>query len=260
MDKYQYLNREAIGSYISKPGRYPLLPEVSEQGLVALLCRIAYREGWNEHLAGHITWRLADGRILSNPWELAWDEVTEADILTLSPEGEVISGEWNITPAIGLHLQIHAARPDAHVVMHNHPQWSGIWACLGETPPALDQASAYVDGPLPVFSEYDGTFDDLKITGSLVEAIGDAKWALLANHGALVLAENPRQAHLRMATLEWRSMRAWQARLADGGRALPEAMVAQIALPDSNGFPFLFEAMARRELRQDPGILNGVAH
>lgn len=256
MDRFDHLNEAVIAPLAPRPGRYALLPPVSDRGLVALLCRVAYREGWNEHLAGHISLRLPDGNFLSNPWELSWDEVTEADILTLSPEGEVIGGDWNITPAIGLHLQIHAARPEVNVVMHNHPQWSGIWACLGEAPPVLDQAGAYVDGPLPVFNEYDGTFDDRNITGALVDALGDAKWALLANHGALVLAENPRQAHLRMATLEWRSMRGWQARLAGGGKALPEATVRQVALPDANGFPFLFEAMARRELRRDPGILN----
>ncbi len=256
MDRYDFLNRDAIAPLTPRPGRWPLLPEVSARGLVALLCRMAYREGWDEHLAGHITYRQPDGNLLSNPWELAWDEVTEADIMTLSPEGEIIEGDWNITPAIGLHLQLHAARPDVHVVMHNHPQWSGLWASIGESPPVYDQASGYVDGDLPVFDEYAGTFDDRAITGSMVDALGEAKWALLANHGALVLGENIRQAHLRMATLEWRSKRAWQARLAAAGKPLPAAMIAQIALPDANGFPFLFEAMARRELRADPGILN----
>ncbi|WP_116365867.1 class II aldolase/adducin family protein [Parahaliea mediterranea] len=256
MDRFEHLNRDIMAAIAPRPGRYPLLGQISLKGQIALLCRMAFREGWNEHLAGHITVRLPDGNLLCNPWELTWDEVTEADIVTVNPQGEVQDSDWNVTPAIGLHLQLHAARPDVHVVMHNHPEWSGLWACLGESPPPLDQAGAYVDGPLPVVSEYDGTFDDRDITAALVSALGDAKWALLANHGALVLGANLRQAHLRMATLEWRSKRAWQARLAGGGQVLPEAMVRQIALPDANGFPFLFEAMARRELRLDPGILN----
>jgi hypothetical protein len=37
---------------------------------------------------------------------------------------------------------------------------------------------------------------------------------------------------------------------------LTDEQVAAIALPDANGFPFLWEAMARRELRADPGILD----
>ena len=65
-----------------------------------------------------------------------------------------------------------------------------------------------------------------------------------------------RQAHLRVITLEWRSKRAWQVEQVGGGVPLSEEQVALAALPDANGFPFLWEAMARRELREDPGILD----
>ncbi len=34
------------------------------------MCRMLTREGWNEHIAGHITYRLENGNILTNPWEL----------------------------------------------------------------------------------------------------------------------------------------------------------------------------------------------
>ena len=45
-----------------------------------------------------------------------------------------------------------------------------------------------------------------------------SKWALLANHGSLVVGKNLRQAHLRAITLEWRSKRAYEVELAGGGR------------------------------------------
>ena len=80
-------------------------------------------------------------------------------------------------------------------------------------------------------------------------------WALLANHGSLVVAKYLRQAHLRVITLEWRSKRAYEVGLAGGGVPLAEEQVAAIALPDANGFPFLWQAMARRELRRDPDVL-----
>jgi ribulose-5-phosphate 4-epimerase/fuculose-1-phosphate aldolase len=113
-----------------------------------------------------------------------------------------------------------------------------------------------VDGPLPLFDEYKGTFEDEDKTLAAVRALGDAKWALLANHGSLVVGKDLRQAHLRVATLEWRSKRAYEVELAGGGVPLTDEQVAAIALPDANGFPFLWEAMARRELRRDPGVLD----
>ena len=142
------------------------------------------------------------------------------------------------------------------VVIHNHPRWSGIWANSGRVPPILDQTGAHVPGELRLFSEYDGTFEDEDVTLAAARALGDAPWALLANHGSLVVGKDLRQAHLRALTLEWRSQRAWYAEALGGAEALPEQVVAQVGITDANGFPFLFEAMARREIRADPSVLD----
>ena len=194
--------------------------------------------------------------MLINPWELAWDELTAGDIVTVDEQGNNLDSEWNVSPAIGLHLQLHRQRPDVHVVVHNHAHWSGIWANMHRVPPIYDQAGAYVAGDLPLFNEYAGTFEDADKTMAAIAALGDAKWALLANHGSLVVARDLRQAHLRIATLEWRCKRAYEVELAGGGVAMSDAAVEQVGIADPNGFPFLFEAMARRELRADPSIVN----
>ena len=72
------------------PGRYPLLPDLSPQQELALLCRMLHREGYDDHIAGHITVAQSDGSFLVNPWELAWDELTAADIIRVNAEGRVI--------------------------------------------------------------------------------------------------------------------------------------------------------------------------
>ena len=250
------IDAQVMKQFAPNPGRKPLLPELSEQAQVALMCRMLFREGWNEHIAGHITYRLDNGTMLTNPWELAWDEVTASDILTLDESGTIIEGEWNVTPALGLHVQLHKLRPDVNVIIHNHARWSGLWANMHRVPPVYDQAGAYVDGPLPLYNEYDGTFEDEDKSLAAAKALGSAKWALLANHGSLVVGKDLRQAHLRVATLEWRSQRAYELELVGGGVPLTDEQVAEIALPDAHGFPFLWEAMARRELREDSGIVD----
>lgn len=250
------IDSQMLRQYAPQPGARPLLPPLSDKAQVALMCRMLVDEGWNEHIAGHITYRLANGNILTNPWELAWDELSASDIMTIDAQGHILDGQWNITPAIALHLQLHASRPDAHVIVHNHAQWSGIWANMHRVPEVFDQASAYVDGDLPLYDEYRGTFENKETTLSAVQALADAKWALLANHGALVVGKDLRQAHLRVTTLEWRCKRAYEVELAGGGVPLDAAQIAAIALPDKNGFPFLWEAMARRALRKDPSILD----
>ncbi|MEM1113608.1 MAG: class II aldolase/adducin family protein [Pseudomonadota bacterium] len=257
MKRFDFTNRAVLEQFVPNPGKRPLLPELSPKAQVALMCRMLFREGWDEHIAGHITYRLPDGKILTNPWELAWDELTAGDIVTLDESGAIVDSDWNITPAINIHLQIHALRPEINIVIHNHAHWSGIWANLKRTPPVYDQTGAHCGVDLPVYDEYAGTFRDEQTTRSAAEALGSAKWALLANHGALVVGENLRQAHLRAITLEWRCKRAWEVELAGGAEPLSDEQVEQIAITDPNGFPFLWEAMARRELRRDPGVLEG---
>lgn len=256
MDKYDGLNKAMVQQYAPRPGRRALLPELSDKARVALMCRMLFREGWNEHIAGHITYRLPDGNILTNPWELAWDELTASDIVTLDPQGSVIAGEWNTTPAIGLHIQLHALRPDMNVIIHNHSQWSGLWANMHRVPPVYDQTGAHCGVELPLYNEYAGTFENETTSLSAAEALGDAKWALLANHGALVVGKDLRQAHLRVITLEWRCKRAYELELVGGGVPLSDAEVDKISITDASGFPFCWEAMARRELRADPGVID----
>ena len=94
------INADIVKQFAPNPGRRPLLPELSEKAQIALMCRMLFHEGWNEHIAGHITYRLADGNILTNPWELAWDEVTAGDIVTINEKGEILDSDWNVTPAL----------------------------------------------------------------------------------------------------------------------------------------------------------------
>lgn len=256
MKKTDYLNVDMFSRFAPRPGRRDLLPSLTPKAQVALMCRMLFAEGWDDHIAGHITVRQPDGTLLTNPWELAWDEVTTSDIVTLDSDGQVLDSDWNVTPALGLHLQLHAARDDIHVVIHNHPKWSGIWANLQETPPIYDQAGAYCGVELPIYNEYLGTLDSDDCSQNAIESLGAGKWALLAHHGALVVARDLRQAHLRAVTLEWRCRRAYEVRIAGGAEPLPDDVVEQVSLPDPNGFPFLWEAMARRELRRDPTVLD----
>lgn len=251
------LDHQLLARYAPRPGRRPLLPALNERQELALLCRALAREGYDDHIAGHITLRLADGSYLANPWELAWGELCASDILRLNARGEVIEGEWNITPAINLHLDIHAQREDIRVVLHNHPQWGSVWAGAGRIPPIYDQTSALVDSDPVLYDEYRGTVDEDELGQAAASALGAHKWALLANHGVVVVGNSIRQTHLRAITLEWRCRLAWRIETLGGGRPLATAIAdATGQRTDVHGFPFLWEAMARAEIRRDPGVLD----
>jgi len=234
-----------------------LIPALTAAAELALLCRTLHREGYADHIAGHISVKQPDGTMLVNPWELAWDEVTASDIIRVDQTGAVVEGQWSITPAISLHVAIHKRRPDVVVIIHNHAQFGTLWANAGRVPPIFDQTGAYVDGELILVDEFSGTVDGLEAADSCAEALGSAKWALLANHGVLIVADHVRQAHLRAVTLEWRARQAWRLAAIGGGVPMTGVQAQKVGgRVDSEGFPFLWEAMARREIRLDPGVLS----
>lgn len=243
------------------PGRYPLAPKLSHKAQVALLARTLFDEGYDDHLAGHISWRQEDGSLLMTPWELTWDEMTAADIIRVgtdsSRKGKVIEGSWNVTPAVSLHLEIYQRRPDVQLIIHNHPRWSSVYSGLHQVPGIFDQTAAQVNGEIAFFNEYDGTVNQSNEAVATAEALGQAKWAILANHGAVVTAGNVRQAYLRAMTLEMRCRLAWHVQTAGQGQVVDTKIAEKTgALIDGSGFPFLWEAMIRRQLRRDPQILD----
>src|SRR5881227_3142766 len=92
-----------------------LLPPLTPRQEVVLLARTLFREGYDDHLAGHITYRQPDGTFLCNPWYLTWDEFGAADVIRIDIEGRVVEGDWPVPLGIPLHLELHKLRDDVTV-------------------------------------------------------------------------------------------------------------------------------------------------
>ena len=241
-----------------------LMPELTPRQELALLARALWREGYDDHLAGHITMNLGDGTLLCNPWLLTWEEIRPEHVLRIAMDGEVLEGEWPVPLGIPLHLELHKRRPDVAWAAHSHPRFATVWAAMGDVPPILDQSSALGGGRLVLVDEYSGPVNDPSSAGRAIEAMGDASLALLAGHGVFVLGGSARSVHQRAVALEQRSRSAWYARAATGsagsggsGRSLlPAAFLQRMAASDGEGFHGFFEAAVRIELRADPSLLD----
>src|SRR5438270_873191 len=150
----------------------PALPELSPAAELALLARVLFREGYDDHLAGHITYKQPDGTLLVNPFGLPWDEVGASDVMRIDPDGNVLDGQWTVTPAITLHLELHRARHDVTVAVHNHPRWATIYADLGRAPDVYDQTSALVAGEVAIYADYEGPVNQTENARAAVAAMG----------------------------------------------------------------------------------------
>ena len=160
-----------------------LMPEVDDRQALVLLARALWREGYNDHLAGHITINAGDGTLWCNPWLIRWDELVPSQVIRIDLDGNVVDGEWPAPLGIPLHLELHRARPDVQVTVHNHPLYGTVWADIAEVPPVLDQSSALGGGgELTLVDEYDGAVNTASSARAAVERIGDANLALSLIH------------------------------------------------------------------------------
>ena len=119
-----------------------LLPELTPEQEIVLLARTLWTEGYNDHLAGHITYNLGDGTLLCNPWLMTWDEIRPRDIIRIDLDGNVLEGDWPVPLGIPLHLELHKARPGIGWALHHHSRWGTVWADMKRVPPIHDQTAA----------------------------------------------------------------------------------------------------------------------
>jgi L-ribulose-5-phosphate 4-epimerase len=205
-----------------RPTAESLLPELSPRQELVLLARTLWHEGYDDHLAGHITYRQPDGTLLCNPWLLRWEEL----------------------------------RPEVVVAVHSHPRYATVWADLARVPGCYDQSSALGGGEPVVVDEYYSPVNSRDSAARAVKAMGQADVALLVNHGVFVTAGSIRAAHQRAVALEYRAWRAWHVESLGRGRELPEPSRSFFRASDGEGFIGFWEAMARRQLRDDPTLLD----
>jgi ribulose-5-phosphate 4-epimerase/fuculose-1-phosphate aldolase len=176
--------------------------ELTPEQSLACALRILAHEGWQENLSGHITWADDDGGLWVNPWGLWWSEVRASDIMRVSLDGSILSGKWDVTPVVFIHTELHRARPDARIVVHNHPYAATVLSCLGVEPVISHQNACLFDGDLAFVDEYDGAVESAEAGRGLAQQVGKASGVLLANHGAIVTAESIGAACYRAVTFE----------------------------------------------------------
>lgn len=186
------------------PTAMPAVPELSVPEQLACAARILSNTGYALDVAGHIT-VAHDGipnAMWSTPYGVWWRDMTSEDMLIVSEDGNVLEGSWDVTPAIAIHTELHRSRPDARVVLHNHPYYGSLLAAMHEVPEIADQQACMFDGDIVLFDEYTGGIDNPTDGQYLVSRIGNATAILLANHGVLIVGETVQQVAYRAATFE----------------------------------------------------------
>src|SRR5689334_21536203 len=91
---------------------------------LAALYRLVAMHGWDDLIYTHISARIPgpEHHFLINPYGMLFEEITASSLVKIDLDGNVLQETpYFINPAgFTIHSAIHAAREDAHFVMHLH--------------------------------------------------------------------------------------------------------------------------------------------
>jgi ribulose-5-phosphate 4-epimerase/fuculose-1-phosphate aldolase len=233
--------------------------ELSDEQAMAATFRVLDGEGFAENMAGHITWqRPGQTNMLVNPWGLWWAELSASDICEVDEDARVVNGRWDVTPAVHIHTELHRVRPDARVVIHNHPYHVSLLAALGQLPDLVHQTGSLFLDDICWVEEYAGEIDSPRLAADLAATIGDASVAILRNHGVIVTGENLAQATYRAASID-RVCRMTYDVLVSGREPLQMNTAAMVGMKESlleRAADVYWAGAVRSVLRADPAVLS----
>ena len=232
--------------------------DLTDQQKLACAFRILARDGFAENISGHITWQQpGDEKMLVNPWGLWWRELKASDICAVTPDGAVVEGRWDVTPAIHIHTELHRRRADAREVIHNHPYYVCVLAAVGRLPDLVHQSGTVYVGDLGFVDEYTGEVDSPQLGAALAEEIGEASVVILANHGVIVTGPTLEEATFRAATID-RACRMTYDLLLLGEKTLtipPSVVKGMKASILERGSDVFFNGAVRQLLKEEPDVL-----
>ncbi|MEZ5653595.1 MAG: class II aldolase/adducin family protein [Burkholderiaceae bacterium] len=152
--------------------------------------------GWAEGIYNHLTLRVDGGsadcpHYLINPFGLHYTEVTARNLVKIDARGDKVGdSDGFVNPAgVVIHSAVHAARPDAHCVMHTHTTAGMAVACKRDGLRYDNFYGALVFGEV-AYHDFEGVTTDDHECARLVESLGKRRLLILRNHGLIAVGSD----------------------------------------------------------------------
>jgi len=196
---------------------------------LAAVYRLVAHFGMTDLIFTHISLRLPgpEPRFLINPYGLLFEEITASNLVVVGPDGLALGQSRHpVNPAgFVIHGAVHAARPDAHCVLHTHTRAGCAVAATAEGLLPVNQISMEFYDRVG-YHDYEGVALSLDERARLVAALGEHPALILRNHGLLTVGTTAAQAFLRMFYLN-RACEIQVSAAATGTLNLPPAQVCE---------------------------------
>lgn len=169
------------------------------KGRLAAGFRIFAKYGYDEGVAGHITYRdpVEPDTFWVNPFGTAFGLMKASDLIRVSEEGKVLEGGENRllnTAAFAIHSAIHQARPDVNAACHSHSVYGRSFCSLGRPLEIITQDACAFHNDHAVYESFNGIVLAAEEGRNIARCVGNNKAALLQNHGLLTVGRTIEEA------------------------------------------------------------------
>jgi len=156
---------------------------------LAACYRVFHARGWSEEIFNHITLSVPShaAHYLINPFGLHYGEVTANNLLKIDLQGNPVgAADYPVNRAgFVIHSAIHAAREDAHCIMHTHHTAGVAVSCKEEGLKFNNFYAAFLSGNVS-YHAFEGITVHPGEQDRLVQSLGASNCLILRNHGLLV--------------------------------------------------------------------------
>lgn len=190
------------------------------------VCRQLARQNLVAATDGNLSARQGE-RLLVTPSGVNKLWLRASELLWVDLEGRLLAGERQPTSEILLHLEAYRQRPDVGAVIHAHPPLATALTLAGVSllEPYLPEVVLTLGGiPTAPYA----TTGTPALAAAVRELLPCYDAILLAQHGALTLGRDLRDAFNKMAKVEHAALIVLTARLLGSARTLPPEEAAAL--------------------------------
>ncbi|WP_186131217.1 class II aldolase/adducin family protein [Burkholderia gladioli] len=244
--------------------RCDISPEEWEMRVNLAACyRLTALFGWDDLIFTHISARVPgpEHHFLINPYGMGFEEMTASSLVKVDLDGRKVSDStYEINPAgFVIHSAVHAAREDAHCVMHVHSINGTAVSAQEDGLLPLTQHSLIVLRSLG-YHDYEGIALEDEEKPRLVADLSRHTHLMLRNHGLLTVGASPAEAFVAMYFFEAACMMQVRAQAGGGklrtiGQPILDGITRQMAAVTTNQGPgtLVWPSLLRKLDRQNPG-------
>ena len=142
---------------------------------------------------GNLSIRIDDRSFLITPSGMAYESLKERDLVVMTSEGEILKGDRKPSSEWHMHGAIYNVRPEINVLIHTHSPFVSVVSSLGEELPPISYLIASAGTRTVPLARYE-TFGTKELGEAAVEAMGNCKAVMLANHGLIAGGDTLAQA------------------------------------------------------------------